>query len=72
MMRLPKYLGEDEMIKYYTVKETAEHFRRSTRTILRWIENGYLESKKVKDGHLISELEIDRILNNPAKTTLPE
>ena len=60
------------MIKYYTVKETADIFRRTTRTILRWIEDGYLESKKVKDGHLISELEIHRILDNPAKTTLPE
>jgi excisionase family DNA binding protein len=60
------------MIKYYTIKETAEIFRRSTRTILRWIDEGYLKSNKVKDGHLISEIEIDRILNNKPEIHLPE
>jgi len=60
------------MIKYYTVKEAAKIFRRSIWTIYRWIDEGFIESQKVKDGHLISELEIHRILDNPAKTTLPE
>jgi excisionase family DNA binding protein len=60
------------MIKYYTVKETAEIFRRSVRTILRWIDEGYLRSNKVKDGHLISEIEINRILNSKPEIRLPE
>ena len=63
---------EAGMIKYYTVKEAAKIFRRSIWTIYRWIDEGFIESQKVKDGHLISELEIHRILDNPAKTTLLE
>ncbi len=60
------------MIKYYTVKETAEIFRRSPQTIYRWLENGFLESKKVRDGHLISEIEINRILNAKPEIDLPK
>ncbi len=60
------------MIKYYTVKEAAEIFRRSTRTVLRWIDEGYLESTRVRDGHLISEIEMNRILNSKPEIHLPE
>lgn len=60
------------MIKYYTVKETAEIFRRSAQTVYRWIEEGFLESKRVRDGHLISEIEINRILNAKPEINLPK
>lgn len=60
------------MIKYYTVKETAEIFRRSVDTIYRWVEEGFLESTKVRDGHLISEVEINRVLNGKPEITLPK
>jgi excisionase family DNA binding protein len=60
------------MIKYYTVKETAEIFRKHYRTILRWIDEGYVESTKVRDGYLISEIEINRILNSKPEIRLPE
>jgi len=60
------------MIKYYTVKEVADYFRRTPQTIYRWIEDGYLESKKVRDGHLISEIEINRILNAKPEIDLPK
>ena len=48
--------------KYLTVKEVAYILRRSRRTILRWINEGYLKGNKVKDGYLISEGEICRLL----------
>jgi len=52
------------MIKYYTVKEAAEIFKRDIKTIYRWIQEGFLRDvTKVKDGYLIPETEIQRILS---------
>ena len=52
------------MIKYYTVKEAAEIFKRDIKTIYRWIQEGFLQDvTKVKDGYLIPETEIQRILS---------
>ena len=55
------------VIKYYTVKEAAKIFKRDIRTIHRWINEGFLrEVTKVKDGYLIPETEIERILAQKA------
>ncbi len=50
--------------KYLTVQEVADIFRRSKRTILRWIEEGnpITEFTRVRDGVLIPESEVERIL----------
>lgn len=57
------------MIKYYTVKEAAPIFKRDIKTIYRWIQEGFLKDvTKVKDGYLIPETEIERIL---AQKTVP-
>ena len=51
-------------IKYLTVQEVATLFRRSTKTIYRWIEEGdpIKEYTRVGGGVLIPESEIERIL----------
>lgn len=50
--------------KNLTVKETAIIFRRTPKTIRRWIDEGQVFKTiiKVKDGYLITQSEIDRIL----------
>ena len=50
--------------KNLTVKEAAIIFRRTPKTIRRWIDEGQVFKKiiKVKDGYLIKKSEIDRIL----------
>ncbi len=55
------------MPKFYTVREVAEILRRSTQTIYRWIDEEYLKAKKVRDGYLIPEGEIERILSQWAR-----
>lgn len=46
----------------YTVKEVADIFRRHPRTIRRWIAEGFIQAKRVRDGWLIPKTEVDRIL----------
>jgi len=48
---------------FHTVKETAKIFRRHERTIYRWLAEGFIHGKKVRDGWLIPEEEIKRVLN---------
>ncbi len=50
------------MSRYMTVREVAELFRRSRKTIYRWIDEGrvFREVVKVKDGILIPEAEVKR------------
>jgi predicted site-specific integrase-resolvase len=50
------------MVRYMTVKEVAAHFRRSKKTIYRWIDEGrvFRDVVKVKDGILIPENEVRR------------
>ena len=50
--------------KNLTIKETAEVFRRSPRTIRRWIDEGSVFKRliKVKDGYLVPQAEITRIM----------
>ena len=50
-------------MKFYTVKELAGLVRRTPRTIYRWIAEGFIRPKKVRDGWLIPEEEIERILH---------
>ena len=50
------------MLRFLTVKETAQIFRRHPRTIYRWIDEDFLHAKKVRDGWLITQEEVDRIL----------
>ena len=50
------------MARFYTVKEVAVIFRRHPRTIYRWLEEGFILGTKVRDGWLITQEEVDRIL----------
>jgi len=50
-------------MKNYTVAEVAEIFKRSKKTIYRWREKGiFREVIQVKDGYLISEKEVLRVI----------
>ena len=49
------------MPKNYTVKEFAELFRRSQRTVYRWIKEERIRTIRVVDGYLIPEKEVRRI-----------
>jgi excisionase family DNA binding protein len=53
------------MAHYHTVKELAERFHRHPRTIYRWLDEGYIHGKKVRDGWLIPEEEAGRIIRDP-------
>jgi excisionase family DNA binding protein len=47
----------------FTVRETATMLSRSRDTIYRWIEEGYIQHYfRVRDGYLIPQSEINRIL----------
>lgn len=50
------------MASYMTVREVAALFRRSRKTIYRWIDEGRVFKNviKVKDGILIPEAEVRR------------
>jgi len=50
--------------KNRTIQETANIFRKSKKTIYRWIEEGKVFKRyiRVKDGILIPQSEIDRIM----------
>lgn len=49
------------MSKLLTVQEVADIFRRSAKTIYRWIEEGEFEEViKVKDGYLIPEKSVNK------------
>lgn len=51
--------------KFYTVAQTAEVFNRTDRTIRRWIHEGFIQQfSYVRDGYLIPEPEIKRILKD--------
>ena len=51
--------------KNRTIQETATIFRKSKKTIYRWIEEGKVFKRyiRVKDGILIPQSEIDRIMS---------
>ena len=49
------------MPEHLTVKEVAKIFKRHQRTIYRWLDEGFISGKKVKDGWFIPRTEIDRI-----------
>ena len=53
------------MSRYYTVKEVAQILHRHPRTIYRWLDEGYLHGKKVRDGWLILEAEMERLIRDP-------
>jgi predicted site-specific integrase-resolvase len=51
------------MGRYLTCREVAKICRRDVQTVRRWISEGYLKKYiKVKDGYLIPEEELKRIL----------
>ncbi len=51
------------MAGFLNIQEVAEIFRRHPRTIYRWLEEGFLQGKKVKGGWFIPRSEIERIFN---------
>ncbi len=59
-----KLKGESPMPRYMTVREVAEVFRKSSKTIYRWVEEGkvFREVVRVNDGVLIPEREVKRII----------
>ncbi len=53
------------MAEFITVNQAAEMFQRSPQTIYRWIEEGFfLEIIKIKNGYLIPQKEVKRIIKN--------
>ena len=50
--------------RFYTVTESAEIFRCTTRTIYRWLADGTLRGKWVKDHWLIPHEEIEQALKD--------
>lgn len=59
-------------MKNYTVKETAEIFRRKPETIHEWIKSGktFQVVFKIKDGYLIPEKEVLRVLEHYKMTSV--
>ncbi len=52
------------MSKNLTVRQVAEIFNRSVKTIYRWIREGYItDVRKVRDGYLIPQSEVERLLD---------
>ncbi len=55
------------MARFFTVQEVAQILRRHRRTIYRWLDEGFLHGKKIKDGWLIPCEEIDRIIKESSE-----
>jgi excisionase family DNA binding protein len=53
------------MARYYTVKEVAKIFHRHPRTVYRWLDEGYIRGKKVRDGWLLPEEEVEKMIRDP-------
>lgn len=53
------------MTRFFTVKQVAQTFQRHPRTIYRWLDEGFLRGKKVRDGWLIPEEEIAKLIRDP-------
>ena len=51
-----------KMPKFYTVKEVAEIFRKTKITIYNWIAEDRINAIKVRDGYLIPEDEVNRLI----------
>ena len=59
-------MSDRDKPKYLTCREFADIVRRDIRTIYRWIREGYIQEEtivRVRDGYLIPETELARILN---------
>lgn len=56
------------MAKFFSVNEVADLLKRTPKTIYRWLTEGGMflpgEVSKVKDGYLIKESAVDRIIND--------
>ena len=55
-------MAENQNAKFYTVKEAAEVFRVSERTLWRWIKSGRLTATKFGKIYRITPEEIRRVL----------
>ena len=53
------------MSKLLTVAEVADIFRKSKKTIYRWIDEGrvFNDVRRVRDGYLIPEEEVQRVIS---------
>ncbi len=60
------------MSRYFTIKQVALKFHRHPRTIYRWLDEGFLHGKKVRDGWIIPEDELEKIIRDPFKDEEPE
>lgn len=55
--------------EFHTVAQTAKMLKRHPRTIRRWISEGFIrEVSCVRDGYLIPDREISRILKGSNRT----
>ncbi len=55
-------------MKNYTITEVAKIFKRSKKTIYRWREEGiFREVIQVKDGYLIPENEVLRVIEEKTR-----
>ncbi|MEJ2102466.1 MAG: helix-turn-helix domain-containing protein [Desulfobacterales bacterium] len=54
------------MSGYYEVRQVAGILNRHPRTIYRWLDEGFINGKKLKGRYLIPKKEVDRILSEAA------
>jgi hypothetical protein len=59
------YLEVSIMTHYKRVKDVAEIFHRHPRTVYRWLDEGFIKGRKVKDGWLIPQEEVEKIIRDP-------
>jgi excisionase family DNA binding protein len=57
--------GGFQMAHYSTVKDLAKIFHRHPRTVYRWLDEGFIHGKKVRDGWLIPQEEVEKIIKDP-------
>ena len=55
------------MPRFFTVQGLAELVHRHVRTIYRWLDEGFIHGLKVRDGWLIPEEEVERILKKKGR-----
>ena len=53
------------MSRHLKVREVADALHRHPNKIYRWLEEGFIHGKKVRDQWLIPVEEIEKILNEP-------
>ena len=48
--------------QFLTVREVATILRKNKKTIYRWLDEGFLDYLKVRDGYLIRTVDVQKLL----------